>query len=100
MDEATLRSYRSFRHPLFSVLLPFGFVWLVFSCLRAAVPALGRIPGVYPVLLLVATLSETAVSGYLTARKAQGILPRLRELVLLLLFSLVFLKLVSGDVFR
>jgi hypothetical protein len=100
MDEATLRSYRSFRHPLFSVLLPFGFVWLVSWCLRAAIPALGRIPGVYPVLLLVATLSETAVSGYLTSRRAQGILPRLRELLLLLLFSLAFLKLVSGDVFR
>lgn len=100
MDEATLRSYRSYRHPLFSVLLPFLFVWLVTACLRAALPALGRIPAVYPVLLLVATLSEAAVSGYLTARRAQGLLPRLRELVVLLVFSLAFLKLVSGDVFR
>lgn len=100
MDEATLRSYRSYRHPLFSVLLPFLFVWLVTGCLRAAIPALGRIPAVYPILLLVATLSEAAVSGYLTARRAQGFLPRLRELVVLLVFSLAFLKLANGDVFR
>ncbi len=100
MDEATLGSYRSFKHPLFSVFVPFGVVWLVTWCLRAAIPALRVIPGVYPLLLLIASLSETAVSNYLVTKRAQGILPRLRELIVLLFFSFFFLKLVNGDIFR
>jgi hypothetical protein len=101
VDSASLASSRSYKHPLFSVLLPFGFIWLVAACLRAALPvALQRLPAVYPLLLLVAALSETAVGNYLVSRKAHGILPRLRELIVLLLFSYLFVKLVNGDLFR
>jgi len=100
MDEATLATFRSYKHPLISVSVPFLFMWLATWLLRAAIPALGRIPGVYPLLLLAAALSETAVANYLALKRAQGLLPRLRELIVILLFSFLFLKLVNGDLFR
>jgi hypothetical protein len=100
MDEAALGSFRSFKHPLFSVLVPFSFVWLATWYLRAAFPALNAIPRVFPALLLIAALSETAVGNYLVSRKALGILPRMRELVVVTLFAYLFLKLVNGDLFR
>ena len=100
MDEAEVLSARSYKHPLFAITIPLGFIWIVTAYLVAAVPALQRITPVYPLLYLLAALSETVVGNYLQSKKAAGLLPRLRELIVVVLFSFLFIKVTNGDVFR
>jgi hypothetical protein len=100
MDEKRLSSYRSIIHPIISIIIPFLLFWTMQSILATAIGSFSKIPRLFPLLLLAAGMAEAGVSNYLYKEKVGEFLPRLRELILILIISFFILFLLTGDLFR
>ncbi|MBT3273830.1 MAG: hypothetical protein HN368_11790, partial [Spirochaetales bacterium] len=102
-DSVRLKFYTSFVHPLLTIFIPFWFLTtllLVFvnSMILQSGPAV--FPPMYFVLMLLVGMSETITGNLLYKERIASILPRLREFVFVLAFSLFFILLFHGEVFR
>ncbi len=100
MTDMRLRFYARVVHPFLSVYVPFMFLLIVCEVLVGGVFAIYDVevfPPFFPVILLLAGLTE-AVSGNMLARsRISGITPRLREAFLVLLVSLGLILVLYGD---
>jgi hypothetical protein len=90
----------TFVHSFLSVYVPFLFLYVSFVVLIGGAFAVYDIqvfPRFYFVVLLLAGVSESAVGNVLTEERNQSIVPRLRELALVLIVSFGLILLLYGD---
>ena len=102
-DKIRLKYYTLFVHPLLSIFIPFWFLLtLVLTMLGGIITHYGHtvFPPMFPVLLLLAGASESLVGNLLYKEKIASILPRLREILFVLLFGAFFILLLNGDLIR
>ena len=88
-------------HPLLAVYIPFMFLYTVAVVMVAGAFATYDIqifPPFFWVILLLAGASESVTSNLLSRERISGILPRVRELVVVLAVSLGLILLFFGDV--
>ncbi len=96
-----VKHYVDVVHPLLAVYLPFMFLYTVVVVMIAGAFAMYDIrifPPFFWVILLLAGASESVTSNLLSRERISGILPRFRELVVVLLVSLGLILLFFGDV--
>jgi hypothetical protein len=100
MADLRRQYYASVVHPLISILLPFLFLYTVI------VTMLGRaftmydvqvFPPFYFLILLIAGAAETIIGNILYQERVAGFVPRLRELVVVLIVSFGLILLFYGD---
>jgi hypothetical protein len=107
MPEPSTRAFRGAisagaAEPALAVLAPFLFVQAFDAVVRLGILA-EALPAAPPASLLVALLvavGQTAVGGWLRRERVVGLLPRLRELVLLTAAAWLLLLVLSGRPFR
>ena len=102
MDDENKGRSSSFLHPLMSIFIPFMFlftlnIFLQASVLSRAIPSLSF--GFY-LLVFVVGVAESVIGRALYKAKVGGFLPRLRELVIILVMSLVVLMMTQGYLFK
>ncbi len=100
MTDTRLRSYVRVVHPFLSVYLPFMFFLIVCEVLVGGVFAMYEVevfPPFFPVILLLAGLTEAVSSNLLARSRISGITPRLREAFFVLLVSFGLILLLYGD---
>jgi hypothetical protein len=93
VDEKKLRFHRSSVHPLISILLPYLFLFATDAMLRRIVldQFIPAAPTGFWILMLAVGIAEAALANVLFRQRIGGLLPRLRELLLILVLSLVLL---------
>ncbi len=100
MVDLRLKQYSGFVHPFLSVFIPFVFL-SVAVVLMVGGALLGQgvrlFPPFFPLILFLAGASETITGNLLQKERVTGIVPRLRELVLVLIVSFVLILLFFGD---
>jgi hypothetical protein len=102
MDNKRLRFLKTVLHPFFSVCLSFLFIITFYTYLHNLLLH-QFFPAAHPVfifLLAAVALGESVSANALMKQRIVGIAPRIREIVLFLLFSFLFLMIFTGDVFE
>ncbi len=100
MIDLRLKQYTRFVHPLLSVYIPFMFITVVGVILVGSTFAMRNVqlfPPFFPLILLLAGVAETITGNMLHTERVSGVLPRLRELILVMIVSLGLILLFFGD---
>jgi hypothetical protein len=99
-DAVTARQH-FITHPLIAVFVPFLVLWI--SVIRYVGEALAELgmdlfPPLLPALLLLAATTEVVSGNALTRKRVGGILPRIRELVVVLLIAFASIVALFGGI--
>ena len=100
MDDLRLRQYTNLVHPLLSIYVPFVFISVVVVGLIGeafAVRGVQVFPPYFPLILLLAGAAETITGNLLHQERVTGVLPRLRELIVVIVLSFGLILLFFGD---
>lgn len=102
MDNLRVKYYTNFVHPIFSIFLPFLAIYTGIVTLVARAFTMYDVqvfPPFYFAILLLVGISETVTGNMLYKERIAGFLPRLRELVFVLLISFGLILLFYGELF-
>ncbi len=102
MDDRRLKFLQTVLHPFISICLPFLFTVTFYTYLHNLLLH-QFFPKAHPVfifLLAAAALGESVSANALMKQRIVGIAPRIREIVLFLLASFLFLMVFTADVFE
>ena len=100
MIDLRLKQYTRVVHPFLSVYVPFMFISVVLVGMIGgafAVRTVELFPPFFPVILLLAGAAETITGNLLHTERISGVLPRLRELILVMIVSFGLILLFFGD---
>ncbi len=100
MVDLRVKQYSGFVHPFLSIFVPFVFFSVVVVLMIGGgliVRGVRLFPPFFPLILLVAGAAETITGNLLQKERISGMLPRLRELILVLIVSFGLILLFFGD---
>ncbi len=103
-DHIRVHYYNSVVHPLITIFVPFWFFLTNLLVIIEGAISVGSdavvFPPFYAILLLLVGISETVTGNMLYKERIGSILPRLRELVFVVIFGYLFILLLHGDLLR
>ena len=112
MNERRLNFYKSTLHPMLAVFIPYLFFFTFHYAFRAAmvtwiIPSIPddvimvinppEVPPGFFIILLAVGIIQAVITNFMTKERVNALIPRIRELLLFLLGSTIFIVLLRGD---